>query len=234
MGLDLNVHHSTVSKHLKNMGMSLRLDKWVPHQLNEKQKMKRLTICSSLKVRLEKENFLKDIITCDEKWIAYSNPHRGKHWIHAGSPPLKIAKSDLHPRKVLLCLWWSIKGIIHHEFLKSGQTVNSDIYCSQIEEVHKKLKDIDPAMINRRRVIILQDNAKPHTSKKTIQKFSDIGYEILSHPPYSPDISPTDYHVFLSMSNFLRGKNFDTLEDLQNCIVDFLSRSQSIFSNPAF
>ena len=33
---------------------------------------------------------------------------------------------------------------------KSGQTVNSDIYCSQIEEVHKKLKDIDPAMINRR------------------------------------------------------------------------------------
>jgi len=31
----------------------------------------------------------------------------------------------------------------------------------------------------------------------------------------------------LSMSNFLRGKNFDTLEDLQNCIVDFL-RSKPI------
>jgi len=123
-----------------------------------------------------------------------------------------------------------MKGIIHYEFLKSGQKKNSDIYCSQVEQVHKKLKDINPDLINRRQVIILQDNA----SKKTIQKFRDIGYDILSYPLYSPDISTTDYHVFLSMSKFLSRKNFDTLEDLQNCIVDFLRSKPTDFSNVAF
>ena len=79
MALDLNMHHSTVCRHLRDMGMSLKLDKWVPHQLSEKQKMKRMTICSSRKIRLQKERFLKDILTCDENWIEYSNPNQGKH-----------------------------------------------------------------------------------------------------------------------------------------------------------
>ena len=81
MYLDLNVRHSTVCKLLRNIGIPLKLDKWVLHHLSEKKKVKPLTLCSSLKVRLEKESFLKNIITCDKNWTVYSNPHREKHWI---------------------------------------------------------------------------------------------------------------------------------------------------------
>ncbi|EFN78228.1 Histone-lysine N-methyltransferase SETMAR, partial [Harpegnathos saltator] len=48
-----------------------------------------------------------------------------------------------------------------------------------------------------------QDNARPHTSIVTRQKFRELGWEVLMHPPYSPDLAPSDYHLFLSLQNFL-------------------------------
>ena len=38
---------------------------------------------------------------------------------------------------------------------------------------------------------------------------------ILPHPPYSPDISPCDYYLFLSLSNFLSNKRFNSEEDIK-------------------
>ncbi|KOC60505.1 hypothetical protein WH47_08073 [Habropoda laboriosa] len=31
---------------------------------------------------------------------------------------------------------------------------------------------------------------------KRVKKLRQLSREILSHPPYSPDIAPTDYHLF--------------------------------------
>ena len=63
--------------------------------------------------------------------------------------------------------------------------VLDNVYCTRIEEYYKKLKNIDIARINRKRTVILQVNLKLHTPLKRIQKFGDIGYEILSHLLYS-------------------------------------------------
>jgi len=38
---------------------------------------------------------------------------------------------------------------------------------------------------------------------------SELGYKTLPHPPYSPDLSPTDYHFFIHLDNFLQEKIFD-------------------------
>ncbi|KOC66148.1 Histone-lysine N-methyltransferase SETMAR, partial [Habropoda laboriosa] len=47
------------------------------------------------------------------------------------------------------------------------------------------------------------DNARPHVASTTVQKLHQLGIEVLPHPPYSPDISPTDFHFFLSFDSFL-------------------------------
>ncbi|QQP57716.1 Putative DD34D transposase, partial [Caligus rogercresseyi] len=44
-----------------------------------------------------------------------------------------------------------------------------------------------------------QDNARPHTLSITRQKLRKLGWVVLSHPPYSPDIVPSDYQLFLSI-----------------------------------
>jgi histone-lysine N-methyltransferase SETMAR len=66
-----------------------------------------------------------------------------------------------------------------------------------------------PSLMNRKRVLLKQDNARPHTAKKTLQKIEELeGIELLPHPAFSPDLGTSDYYLFCSMAQFLRGKKF--------------------------
>ncbi|KOC67012.1 Histone-lysine N-methyltransferase SETMAR [Habropoda laboriosa] len=40
---------------------------------------------------------------------------------------------------------------------------------------------------------------KPHTSLVTRQKLLELGWDVLLHPPYSPDLAPSDFHLFRSI-----------------------------------
>ena len=45
-------------------------------------------------------------------------------------------------------------------------------------------------------VILLHDNARPHTARLTLETVKHLGLEVLPHPPYSPNVAPSDYHLF--------------------------------------
>ena len=47
----------------------------------------------------------------------------------------------------------------------------------------------------------------------TRQKLLQLGWEILIHPLYSPDIAPSDFLLFWSLQSSFNGKNFNSLED---------------------
>uniref|UniRef100_A0A0N5CBG6 Histone-lysine N-methyltransferase SETMAR n=1 Tax=Strongyloides papillosus TaxID=174720 RepID=A0A0N5CBG6_STREA len=91
-----------------------------------------------------------------------------------------------------------------------------DRCCKEEEEMRKKLSVLKPALVNKRGPILLHDNAKPHVSKTTMQKFKKLGYETLSHSPYLPDLFPTDYHLFKRLELNLRQKKFTKSYDLKN------------------
>ena len=61
--------------------------------------------------------------------------------------------------------------------------------------------------------IFHQDNASVHKSVLTMTKFKDLKYELLEHPPYSPDLAPSDYYLFRNLKQFLRGKYFSSNEE---------------------
>ena len=86
-----------------------------------------------------------------------------------------------------------------------------------------------PSLVNRKGVILHHDNAKPHTAKITQQKINEFGWEVLPHPPYSPDIAPSDYHLFLSLSNHLSGKQFQNEEQVKQDITSFICSKTSEF-----
>jgi histone-lysine N-methyltransferase SETMAR len=206
IGERLNVSHTTISNHLKAMGKVSKLGKWVPHELSETNLQTRISICNSLLSRYEIEPFLKQIITCDEKWVFYDNAVNKRQWLDANEAPEHIAKRDIHGDKRLLCIWWDYKGPVHYELLGRNQTITAELYCQQIDRLHEQLKKKRPALLNRGKLIYQQDNARPHTAKLTRQKFLDLKWEILPHPPYSPDLAPSDYHLFRSLDSFLKGK----------------------------
>ncbi|GFY17905.1 histone-lysine N-methyltransferase SETMAR [Trichonephila clavipes] len=106
------------------------------------------------------------------------------------------AEPDLHPKKVILCIWQGIRGIIHFEVFKPGETVNADLHSEQLDRLNQSSIEKYLAIINRKGVI-LQHNARPHYERKTLEKINGLGWEVLPHPPYSPDIVPTDFHLFV-------------------------------------
>jgi histone-lysine N-methyltransferase SETMAR len=72
-------------------------------------------------------------------------------------------------------------------------------------------------------VLLQQDNAHPHMAKKTLQKIEEMeGIELLLHPAFSPDLEPSDYYLFRSMAQFLHGKKFQSVEDVEVAVEDFL------------
>ena len=60
------------------------------------------------------------------------------------------------------------------------------------------------------------NGTKATTSRrvKTIAKLSELGYELLPHPPYSPDLAPSDYWLFADLKKMLQGKRFGSNEEV--------------------
>ena len=61
----------------------------------------------------------------------------------------------------------------------------------------------------------------PHVTQPMLQKLNELGYEVLSHPLYSPDLSPTDYHFFKHLTTFCRENTSTTSRGAENSFQEF-------------
>ena len=47
-----------------------------------------------------------------------------------------------------------------------------------------------------KKIILQHDNARPHVAQKTKKFSQNLGWETLAHPPYSPDLAASNFHLF--------------------------------------
>ena len=144
-------------------------------------------------------------------------------------PYQTVGKPGLHPKKAMLSIWWDCRGPIYYELLPMNETINSEKYCSQLEILKAVIEEKRPGLANRHGVVFHQDNARPDVSVKTMLKLKGFGWDILNHPPYSPDIASLDYYLFQSMEHSLRRKNFFNLKDIQNHLDKFFASKPEEF-----
>ena len=105
--------------------------------------------------------------------------------------------------------------------LSRNQTINLDIYCRQLNKLNKAVKEKRPELVNRKGGIFHQDNATPRTSLSTRQKWLRIGWEVMLHPRYSPDLAPSDYYLFRSLHNSLNSKTFNDVKAVKYHLFQF-------------
>ena len=148
----------------------------------------------------------------DEKWILYNNVEWKRLWGKWNDLPPTTPKAGLHPKKVILCIRWDWNGVLYYELLPENQMINSNKYCSQSDQLKAALDEKSLELVNRKHIIFHQNNTRLHVSLMTRQKLLQLGWEVLIHLLYSPDISPSDFHLFRSLQNSLNGKNFNSLE----------------------
>jgi len=86
------------------------------------------------------------------------------------------------------------KAVILHNFPEPGQTINSDRFVAVLTKLKAQTSRVRP---EKMKTFLLQhNNARPHTSLKTMEHTANLGWTVLPHPPYSPDLAPSDFHLF--------------------------------------
>jgi len=162
-------------------------------------------------------------VTGDEKWIYFENPKRKRSWVTPGEP--STSRPNRYERKTMLCVWWDQKGVIYYELLKPGEIVNT---LPTTNDQFEALCEKRPKYQKRQHKVILL-HASSHTAKLIKEMIEAFGWEILSHA-YSPDLAPSDYHLFASMGHALAQQRFTSYEDVRKWLDDwFDSKEQQFF-----
>lgn len=191
---------------------------WVPHSLTMEQKHIRMRLSRQHLERFKrnKKDFVRRFITMDETWIYHHDPkskQEAKEWCEPGTSAPKRVRVQKSAKKVLASVFWDAKGILMIDYLQTGKTINSNYYCNLLEKLDEKIREKRPGL-QKKKIIYHHDNAPAHSAQKTIAKISDLKYEILQHPPYSPDLAPSDFWLFPHLKKFMRGKRFSSNEEV--------------------
>lgn len=203
--------------------MSKLSARWVPKLLEQKQKDERVAACKALLALQQQygDEFWTRIVTTDETWIPYFNPEtkeQSKQWRRSDEgPPVKAMRTQ-SLGKVMITVFWDCEGIILIDYLPKGTTINAAYYSNLLTgPVRTALKEKRKGKLHMR-PLLQQDNARPHTARLTMDTIKKLRWELLPHPPYSPDLAPSDYHLFGPLKKPLRGKHFKSESEVKTAI----------------
>jgi len=77
--------------------------------------------------------------------------------------------------------------------------------------------------------LFLHDNAPAHRALATQKKLAYLGFQCLDHPPYSPDLAPSDYHLFNGLKKQLKVRHFSSDAQVIATAETWLDRQLSEF-----
>jgi len=78
-------------------------------------------------------------------------------------------------------------------------------------------------------ILLLHDNARPHSAAQTQDLITSFKCEQMDQPPYNPDLAPSDYRLLLNLKKFLGGKRFDDDDDLKGAVQKWLTSQAAAF-----
>jgi len=121
----------------------------------------------------------------------------------------------------MLTLFWDERGLIFEHYMPRGNTVTSATYADLKNRLHPAIKSKQHGLLSTG-VLLQHYNAWPHTARSTVATIQDLSFECLPHPPYSPDLTPSDFHVFGPLKEAMGGKSFRSDEEVQQALQEWL------------
>ena len=102
-----------------------------------------------------------------------------------------------------------------------GTTLTSQVYCETLNTFRRSIQNKRRGMLTKG-VVLLHDNARPHTAARTNASIKLFTWEIFDHLPYRPDLAPSDYHLFTKTKVWLATQRFHTNEELMDGVNNWL------------
>ncbi|GFT95799.1 mariner Mos1 transposase [Trichonephila clavipes] len=147
----------------------------------------------------------------------FENPKRNLSYVVPGQPSKLTARPNCFGRKTMLCIFWDQEGPIYYELLKPGKAVNTDHYKQQLLNLNDAiLEKREQYKKRQRKVIFLEVNAPIHRANPTKDIVKALGWELLAHAAYSPDLDPSDYYLFASLGHALAEQRCTSYENVKS------------------
>ena len=134
----LGITQQAISERLRALGKIQKHGRWLPRELTQEQREKRVDTCIPLLSSQKRKNFLWKLVTGGEKWIHFKNHKRHKHWADPEQPTLSTPKRNVFGKKLLFCIWWDEWGVLYYELLKPEETVTGEPYALQLNRLVEK------------------------------------------------------------------------------------------------
>jgi hypothetical protein len=107
------------------------------------------------------------------------------------------------------------RGVVHHEFVPQGQTVNATFYVEVLKRLPERMQRVRPELWAEKNWILHHDNALSHLALIVREFFTKNDMMTMDHPSYSPDLVPCEFFFFPKVKTFMRGEHFGDVENIK-------------------
>jgi histone-lysine N-methyltransferase SETMAR len=181
----------------------------VPRELKDREKLNRMGMSSQepLQYADEGEDMLNRIVMGMNHGCITTNLNQsalqcnGNIPVHLqpNSSKFKVTQSTA---KVMLTVFWDPQGALLAHFQKHDENMNFASYHEVILKLRGAICRKHLGQLARR-LLLHHDNIGPHTAQATHERIQELQWEFLEHLPYSLDLVPSDFHLFVSLKTTL-------------------------------
>ena len=224
IGEKLGLNRESVRKILRDdLAMRKVCAKMVPKILSEEQKQRRVNFCKDmLETTAGDADILGQVITGDETWVFQYDPEtkrQSMQWKTATSPRPKKARMSKSKIKVMLIAFFDQRGLVHHECVPAGETVNQHFYQQVIIRLYNRVRRSRRTLWSDKSWLLHHDNAPAHNAISVKQLLVKKEVTTLDHPPYSSDLAPCDFWLFPRLKSVMKGTHFSSSDEIKSAVT---------------
>ena len=200
------------------LGVRKRSARWMPHNLSEEQKPGRVDWRTHMLRKFDggRSHRVWDIVTEDGTWVyQYDSDTKQQSavWIFPDENPVVKFKRNRSASKQMIACFFAKFGNDATILLEDRKTVTANWYINHcLPKVFQAWCKRRPRTVVRG-LLLHHDNASAHTAAKTLDFLAANDVQLVTHPPYSPDLAPCDWLLAPSVKRQLKGKQFQNAED---------------------
>jgi histone-lysine N-methyltransferase SETMAR len=198
---ETSISRTTIFKIIhESLKMKKVTSRWVPHELTEKNRQDRVRLCKENLAKFKENKWrLCDVITGDESWFYHrkiGKKNSNSSWIKEGESPRTVVKRNQFEPKTMFSIFFRSTGLVHLTYLESGKSIDNIRYLNDcLKPIVNKINQQRP-LYSTKNMKFHHDNARPHIHSSVKDYLNSENFIIMDHPPYLPDLAPSDFWLF--------------------------------------
>jgi len=169
-------------------------------------------------------------VTTDESWLYDYDPEtkeKSMKWWQSSSLRLKFPSTKIL-WKFLASIFWYQEGILLIDYLPKVQTINAENHTFLLVQLRDIFKEKRRGEVTKG-ILFLHDNAPAPRTLATQNKLYYLDFHFFHHPPYTPELGLSEYHLFPGLKKQLKFRHFSSDAEVIAAEENWLDGQRSEF-----